>query len=565
MYNEEDENNVVSGYLLSDGEIVDSDYFEKRASVTSSSKDKSNVLDLDIDDFGESYSSGRVYRPSLLFRNLKSFSLENPFHEMCIKQIAQDCCGDWSIEQLDKNGDSIPSYERKKQKKDGILNDFFENCNSNPLETFTDLSRNLMIDYLTFGWCTTELTRTKNKLPSKLYHTPCETLRISRDLSDYINTDEKFMVQIVNRHERIFKIFNRDPFTVVTEPHTGNWMTEILYMRNYHVDGGKYGIPDWFPALKALLGYDKVAEYNITFFDNEAVPRFAVVVTGGKLDNDTKKTIQNYFKKDLKGVKNSNKTLVLTGPKGIDIKLQPLGTDNKDGSFRFYKKDNRDEIITSHRLPHHRLQVLDAGNSGTISPGTVFNLDKIYKYSVVIPLQIKLSNMLNNIIKYGFGIDDRKLVYKDLDIGEDSDQATIKKTIAAAHEKYYAIGAMTPNQIMQDLKLTPYTKETCEQDILEWATTPRPVYLIRQAQLQAQMQTPTNGLNTNTPSDNLNQSPNEFDDKSKQQTQGNTQFTDEQLQQLTMKRAVAKVLEQMNEELRLSISKGDDTSNETSN
>ena len=56
------------------------------------------------------------------------------------------------------------------------------------------------------------------------------------------------------------------------------------------------------PALKAMVGNDKVAQYNINFFENEAVPRFAVIVQGGKLDDQTKETIRSHFNKKLKGI-----------------------------------------------------------------------------------------------------------------------------------------------------------------------------------------------------------------------------------------------------------------------
>jgi PBSX family phage portal protein len=543
----EEDDSVVSGYLLSDGEVVSSSYFEK---ARKSKSNESNALDTDEDQFGEAYASGLVYKPTLVFKNLKSFSGENTYHQRCINQIAVDCCSDWEIIPLDKFGNKIPKIERKRKKQDNILYDFFEHCSKD--DDFLELCKMMLIDYQTFGWTNIEMTRNKIALPKGLYHVPTETMRIARNLSAIMDTDEKFMVQIVNNHERVFKIFGKDKFSIMIEPYTKNVMTEVLFMRNYHVDGGKYGIPNWFPAVKSMVGTDKVAEYNINFFNNEAVPRFAVIVSGGKLDEGTKTSIKNYFKSDLKGVKNAHKTLVLTSPKGVEVKLIPLATDIKDGSFRLYRKDNRDEIITAHGVPHHRIQVLDSGNSGTISPGTIFQLDKTYKYSIVLPLQQKIQSVFNRIIRYGFGIEDRVLEFKELDIGEDTQKAEVMKTIAGAHEKYYSIGAMTPNDIMQDLNLQPYTKDNIEadqQDILEWASTPRPIYLIRQAQLQA-----SNELQANTASGNLNETSNEFGDKSRQQTQGNTQFNDAQLNELTMKRnVVLKVLKQLDMELEKNI------------
>lgn len=545
----EDERGLVSAYVMSNGEIVDADIVQKAQQQNG----KTNTVDLDIDDFGESYASGRVYRPPLRLKNLKMFSSENAYHQRCINVVSQDCCSGWEIITVDKNGKEVrPENNNKRDKKDNILYDFFNDCN--PMEDFIELCKQFIVDYRTFGFSTMELTRNRIGQPRGLYHTQSETFRIARDLSNYLDTDEKYMVQVVNVHERIFKVFNKDPYKKAIEPHTNNPMSEILYLRSYHVDGRKYGIPEWLPSLKAMVGNEKVAEYNITFFENEAVPRFAVIVQGGKLDDGTKTKITNYFKKDLKGVKNSNKTLVLSSPKGAEIKLVPLANENKDGSFRFYKKDNRDEIITAHGVPHHRVQIMDAGNSGTISPATMFQLDKNYKYSVVVPIQQKLQILFNTVIKYGFGITNKKIKFAELDIGEDEQRANTMKTIAAAHEKYYSIGAMDINQIKEDLKLPQYAKDNTDEDIYEWATTPRPVYLLRQAQLQAEQMAQQQGLDMNTSTGNVNESTNDFNDKSKEQTQGNTQFNDDQMNQLMMKRqAIMEVLKMLDVELAKSI------------
>jgi capsid portal protein len=342
----------------------------------------------------------------------------------------------------------------------------------------------------------------------------------------------------------LFKIFDGERPTLL-EPHTGNPMTEVLILRNYNVMGAKYGIPDWVPALKSMIGNDKVADYNISFFNNEAVPRFAVIVQGGKLDEETKKDIKGYFKKDLKGAQNAHKTLVLTTPKGTEVKLVPLAFEMKDGGFRYYRKDNRDEIISAHGVPPHRLQVYDSSNSGSIAPGLVFNLDKTYKYSIVAPHQQKLESILNRIVRLAFGIKDKQVRFNELDIGEEADRAETLKTIAAAHEKYYNIGSMSPDEIRADNKQEKYSDMTdVDSEVQEWAKTPKPVYLLKQARQQQQ-----DALNAQVGGQNLNETPNEFDDKSREQT-GNT-LNDKNIQQLMMKRdfGIAQIVEKVDSAL----------------
>lgn len=531
-----EENEQVSAVLLSDGSLVDIKKYRRTKETYS------NVIDTDEDDWGEMYSSGRVYRPTLNLKNLKMFSLENTFHFTCIDQKAVDCCRDWDIVYVDRKGVPILKEDQKNLGyHEKMLYDFFENCVL--FDDFKFLCKQIATDFETFGFALVEMTRNRSGKPSKFYHMAPETCRIARNIPGIPGiTDQKYIVQVVNRHERIFKIYDGVP-SKIKDPNSNNLMTEVLLIRSYHVDGGKYGIPKWVPALKAMVGNDKVAQYNINFFENEAVPRFAVIVQGGKLDDQTKETIRSHFNKKLKGIQNAHKTLVLTSPKGTDIKLVPLAGEMKDSSFQHYRKDNRDEVIAAHRVPPHRIQVYDTGDSGTISPGSLFNIDKNYKYSVIAPLQEIIASMFNRVIRMDFKIKDKQLRFKPLDIGEALNEAEIKKIIASAHEKYYNIGAMTPDEIRSDLKLEKFKYMDVEDDVKEWASTPKPIYLLRQANMNSQ------GINSIVGGQGLTEASNDFDDKSKEET-GRT-LEDKQINNLMMKRfpVISDEIDQIKQEI----------------
>lgn len=530
----------VQAVVLSNGDVVDIEKFGTAPKNKKSKSKNTNSIDVDEDDFGEQYASGRVYRPTFNLNNMKQFSLDNLYHLRCISQIAKDSCRGWDIVNVDGRGHEVKDPSYKWSTKDNKLYSFFEDGFLG--DDFIESSKATMINFNTFGVAYIELTRRRDGTPARMKVLPSETCRISRQLSDLkgfpADTDMKYIVQIVNTHERIFKIFDGEPSKMI-EPHTGNPMSEVIMIRNYHVMGGKYGIPDWVASLKSMIGNDKVADYNINFFDNEAVPRFAVVVTGSKLDDEVKREIKSYFKKDLKGVQNAHKTLVISSSKGTEIKLVPLAVEMKDGGFRFYRKDNRDEIISAHGVPPHRVQVYDTGNSGSISPGLIFDMDKAYKYSIVNQMQSKLSSMYNRIIRLGFGIKDKQVKFQELDIGEDKERADILKTIASAHEKYYNIGSMTADEIRADNKQQRYEDmDAVDMETKEWAKTPKPVYLLRQArQQQADL------LSGNVAGQNVNETPNDFGDKSKEQT-GNT-LNDKSLNSLMMKSQFDEVIQKV--------------------
>lgn len=511
----------ISAYVLSNGDVVDKQFIHK-----SNDNDNSNVIE-EEDEFTELYNSGVVYKPPVVLSNLKQYSTENPYHLRCINQKIIDAVNGWKLIFIDENGNEIKQPPQRSTNFNK-LDKFFNNCiYENEEDDLLDLLFKVGVDYLTYAIGAVEVIRNKRGTPVKLRHIPSHTLRIVKDISKFknLNSNYKYVIQRVNTQERIFKIFSSDGVKRLREPNTNKPMTEVVLIRNYHVDGGKYGLPEWLPALKALLGFDKVAHYNINFFENEAVPRFAVIVQGGKLDETSKNEIRSYFKSDLKGIKNSNKTLVLTTGHNAEVKLIPLAMDEKDSSFRFYRKDNRDEIIAAHGVPPHRIQIYDSGNSGTYSPSSIFTLDKIYKYSVIVPLQRKLETIFNRIIANGFKINNIRFKLNDLDIGEHEQRATIMKNVATAHERYINAGVMTIDEVRTELEIKQYKDILTDQEIIEWANTPRPIYLIRKAQQNE-------GLDANLGEENLNQTSNEFDEKSQDLTQ--QRLNDNDIKNLSM-------------------------------
>ena len=137
--------------------------------------------------------------------------------------------------------------------------------------------------------------------------------------------------------------------------------------------------------------------------------------------------------------------------------------------------------------------------------------------------------MFNKVIRMDFKIKNKQLQFKPLDIGEEENNAEIKKTIASAHEKYYNMGAMTADEIRSELKLEKFENMDIEEDVKEWARTPKPIYLLRQAQIQSEGE----GLNTNVGGQGVSETSNDFDDKSKEET-GRT-LDDKQINSLMMK------------------------------
>ncbi len=156
-----------------------------------------------------------------------------------------------------------------------------------------------------------------------------------------------------------------------------------------------------------MVGNKKAGDFNINFFDNNAVPQYAIIVKGGELAQGTRKRIEVYFRTHIKG--QAHKTLILEvvqeeGEK-VDIETKPLSVDIKDASFRMFRTDNAEEIRVAHGVPGRLIGLTERGGLGGAGEGT--SQQEIFKYHVIEPKQTRLEFRINNfLIKKGFGIHD---------------------------------------------------------------------------------------------------------------------------------------------------------------
>lgn len=130
----------------------------------------------------------------------------------------------------------------------------------------------------------------------------------------------------------------------------------------------EYGIPRWIGVLLAVLGNRQAEEVNFMYFDNKSIPPLAVLVSGGRLNENSVNRLQEYIKNNLQGRKNFHSILILEAESSIvgamsasagdtdngkmKIEIQPLTeAQQKDGLFLQYDERNADKIGQSFRLP----------------------------------------------------------------------------------------------------------------------------------------------------------------------------------------------------------------------
>lgn len=134
--------------------------------------------------------------------------------------------------------------------------------------------------------------------------------------------------------------------------------TELLHFA-VHSPRSPYGVPRWIGALLSVLGSREMEEVNFLYFGNKSVPPLALLVSGGRLSQDSIPRIERFIEENLKGKANFHKILILEADGGgsddsgkAKIEIHPLtDAQQKDALFQQYDQRNIDKVGSAFRLP----------------------------------------------------------------------------------------------------------------------------------------------------------------------------------------------------------------------
>lgn len=277
--------------------------------------------------------------------------------------------------------------------------------------------------------------------------------------------------------ERVFEELGDDPLSV-NDPFTGrststqepgfadSWLrgrggfveedrraTEVVYIEQ---PGGR---PDIIPAIPALYGDQARSEYNISFFENYGVPSMMLLITGdydpGEEDDNGVTEMEKFLEERLgELIEEPYSNLVVSIPTqtaigddnrpSVTIQAVPLNPQVEDASFRLYRQDNRDEILTANQTDPYRAQVIVEGQLGG---NTANESTEIYKQSTLQPKQHRLEHRLNRWVIQDNG---RRFPNSKISFSKIDTRDSLRLIEIAI--KLFNMGAMTPNEVIENFR-----------------------------------------------------------------------------------------------------------------
>lgn len=313
------------------------------------------------------------------------------------------------------------------------------------------------------GWLAIEiLCNTQTGEPTGLAHIPAHTIRVRKDAPGFVQIDSaglpvKFFGKAGDRYGEDKTFIDPDDGTVSDSVRGVNTVAnELLVIRNYSAIAPHYGLPDVIPALQTIAGDVAARQYNSKFFENDGVPRFAVIVEGGELTekawDELRETFQNMTVED-----NAHRGVLLEAvsttaseygeKENVNIRIEPLtvGVD-EDASFTEYRDANEHDILQAHSVPPVEAERTEDSNYANAREQR-----RKFAQGTLRPKQETFAARLYNIIHVqGLEVPEWTLNFH-LHGGENKQrEAEIAQTRIEASQ-----GAMTVNEARQELGYDP--------------------------------------------------------------------------------------------------------------
>lgn len=376
-----------------------------------------------IKDDGFDYN--RLYEPLYNPEQLLELLEVNTYHAQCVDVVARESSGmGWTVN---------PDADRKgSENKKKTITEFIKKLAPNLNTLFYQRT----YDRRSMGYGAIEIIRegrSKSKIEG-LDHIPAQHLRRHKDgfrVKQQIGTKTVwFVIYGENKVDGKKVDVNADTGEICryNSLKRNERANELLWKMDYTPKSQYYGLAKIVPAIGAIHGDTSRAIYNTVFFKNYGMPAFAVTVAGDFEDYDKEpgdegydetQTLRYKISQQIKEVmKNPHSAVTILVPSegeegNVEIKLQPLSVETKEASFRLYRKDNRDEVITAHRVPPYRIGINETGKLGGSNSEEA---TKIYKTSVLEPIQSEDEEDINLLLQEEFKNSGWKFALNEIDV-----------------------------------------------------------------------------------------------------------------------------------------------------
>jgi len=188
----------------------------------------------------------------------------------------------------------------------------------------------------------------------------------------------------------------------------------VLWLRDYYSKSKYYAVPDYYSATGDIMLDRSSVEYNVSRFKNGMMIDFIIVVEGGEVDSGVLEDINKFLTKNYKGVLNAGKALYLNSDTpDVKIRIEKVSAEIKDASFLKQREFSRDVVMVGHGM---NAKVWGLATSGQLGSGEGDMMLKLFELMIGAPDRQMFQDKINQVIRYGMGIEDFYIELKELSV-----------------------------------------------------------------------------------------------------------------------------------------------------
>jgi HK97 family phage portal protein len=355
-----------------------------------------------IDPFDEiKQSFDQTVKPPYPLTTLLNFFEENTWNNACINLKSNLVCGDFDIKPVEEGQKEDAEYNK--------LMEFIERPNEDG-EDLLDIFNKFWIDVEAIGNGYFEIARNSVGGMVEIYHMPGHTVRKAKTLPGYYHVRTAWY----SSKMAYFKAYG------VKDTQSGN---DVIHHKNYFPGSKFYGMPDYVPALGAMLLDKNSILFNNAFFENGGMLGMILFLFGTELSPDARFELKNMMQGNYTGVQNAHRMAIIDNldKDRTEVKIEKVMETMRDMYFLRGRQFNRDEIIAAHHVPPKMLHVAEPGKLGESKDG--YNQMKMFKIFEIDPSQRRFENIVNKkILQKELGITKWQIKFKELDIRDPKDE-----------------------------------------------------------------------------------------------------------------------------------------------
>ena len=240
-----------------------------------------------------------------------------------------------------------------------------------------------------------------------------------------------------------------------------------------------YGVPRWINQLPNIIGSRESEEVNMRYFKDNTVPPMFLLVSGGRLTQQSYRELTRALNSEDLGSDRQNKIMLLEaigdgdsmeGTKGtIDLKVEKLSdTRQSDGLFKSYDEGNMGKVRSSFRLPP-----VIVGMSQDVNFATANVSAFIAEAQVFAPERSKIDETMNKLFVNGRS----GLQLRTAKLTSRTPAITMPEMVIKTMTALNVMGALTPRRAqaiankMLQIEIEPYPQKG-EAGYEEWMDRP---------------------------------------------------------------------------------------------